>query len=570
MNKQLSPTATKEEEKDKLPESDKSVKNEDGHTDADTPIEENNSDKSSSVTEENTTENSGDGTQSDSEKQEQIEKDKQQEKEKEEKTDNTSTQPEKPKERKIMLRDKHVKEYLDKKAQDEADVEAIRKKLAPKAAPNAKPAQNGGAAPGAKPGATPAAANSAAPRAALAEGVSSSEKMEKLDDVMDGIGSALGHTTDAGNIIADGLEAGNVKDQGFGNYFGLASGVANTAVNAYGLGRSIYGTKQSAQNGDKVGKTVGIFNSIGSALGTASSITTVGSSIGSIAGGSEQSGNIGNIVSGSLDFFGNMSSFIGSSIQSSASKLTKEKMSGMRAKVSDKDLKNASSNSTKARNNLTKNKDKATAEDLNAFDRARQARNAAKARKYAAGMAERAAEGKRKSALGDTFSNLAGMFSALTGVAGGAAGMLGSPWAKFAMSALGGLINLIPTVLKAKNKAEEKKSAAANKDTTVKEYFDRKRTAVMAAINGNSENEKITAGEADNIIIGRLGIDSDAGIDPESHLQDKKDDIFSKLCEKRAENIHQADDATRKEILESLGLDPQKATKQAIISALGG
>ena len=52
--------------------------------------------------------------------------------------------------------------------------------------------------------------------------------------------------------------------------------------------------------------------------------------------------------------------------------------------------------------------------------------------------------------------------------------------------------------------------------------------------------------------------------------EQNKDAIFSALCEKRAEKIHQAEESVRTDILKAMGLDPQKATKQAIIAALGG
>ena len=80
----------------------------------------------------------------------------------------------------------------------------------------------------------------------------------------------------------------------------------------------------------------------------------------------------------------------------------------------------------------------------------------------------------------------------------------------------------------------------------------------------------MTDAEAENIAIARLGINADQPISSTSTLDQNRDKVFGILCQKRARNIMGADANTRSSILENMGLDPEKATEDAIISALGG
>ena len=80
----------------------------------------------------------------------------------------------------------------------------------------------------------------------------------------------------------------------------------------------------------------------------------------------------------------------------------------------------------------------------------------------------------------------------------------------------------------------------------------------------------VTEAEAENIAIARLGINADKPIAETSTLAQNRDAIFDILAKKRAQNIMQADNATRTAILQDMGLDPTKATEDAIVSALGG
>ena len=230
--------------------------------------------------------------------------------------------------------------------------------------------------------------------------------------------------------------------------------------------------------------------------------------------------------------------------------------------VSDKELDDSKASK---KDTFEKAKASSSAEDLQAYDKARQARNSAKAKKFAAGMGSRAAAGKRKEGLWDTLGNLSSMTAGAAGIVGGSLGLSGMNLGKLISTAVGAIANVVGTASKIGKKISEKKNAAMNKDTTVKEYIDRKTASIKQETGG-----KVTDDEAANIAIARLGIGGTASIEAKSQVEQNKDAIFSALCEKRAENIHQAEESVRTDILKAMGLDPQKATKQAIIAALGG
>ncbi len=453
------------------------------------------------------------------------------------------------------LKEHYVDAHKDRKEKDKADLEKVRQKFAPKQGAQGTTGTTGttGTAP----------QESFAPRAALQAGHSGSSFMEKMDTLSEIGGTALGHISDVGNIIADGMATDeSIDDHGFGDAFSVASGGISTVFNAYDTARSTYGTIRDARNGNRAGAIAGTFESIGGLFGTAASITTAGSGIGALAGGSKQSGNIGNVVSGALDSFGALSSLVGSSYTAERSRQGRNKMNTMSQGVTDAALADSKKNKSAARGKLGEN---ATEADLKNYDKERQARNSAKAKKYAAGMGSRAAAGKRKEGLWDTLGNLSSLTAGAAGIVGGGLGLGGLNVGKLISTFAGAIANVVGTASKIAKKASEKKSAALNKNTTVKEYIDRKTQSIKAET-GN----KVTDGEAANIAIARLGIGSNGPIAAESQVEQHKDSIFAALCEKRAENIHQAEESVRTEILTAMGLDPQKATKQAIISALGG
>ena len=171
-------------------------------------------------------------------------------------------------ERGKYLKTHYVDKYKTKKEQDKADLERVRQSVAATQKTPGTPGKP--ATPGTQ---GTAQENSAAPRAALQEGHSGSKVMEDVDLASDILGTGLGHVTDMGNIIGDGLEFGDVNDKGYGNWFGAVSGGLGTVFNAYDTARSTYGTIRDARNGNKAGAIAGTFESIGGLFGTASSIT---------------------------------------------------------------------------------------------------------------------------------------------------------------------------------------------------------------------------------------------------------------------------------------------------------
>ena len=147
-----------------------------------------------------------------------------------------------------------------------------------------------------------------------------------------------------------------------------------------------------------------------------------------------------------------------------------------------------------------------------------------------------------------------------------------SPIAKLVMTGIGALSNIVGSVAKTKNMISEKKRGSENKTKFVAEYIGEKKKKILTEANNGvtDENEKVTEAEAENIAIARLGINADKPIAETSTLAQNRDAIFDILAKKRAQNIMQADNATRTAILQDMGLDPTKATEDAIVSALGG
>ncbi|MBE6611247.1 MAG: hypothetical protein E7632_02040 [Ruminococcaceae bacterium] len=497
-------------------------------------------------------------------------------------------------EREEYLQTKFVKSYKDAKAEEKATEEALRKELAEGDAAGTKkddstdkgksdpknPTKDDKGQTGQQGTGQAAKEESFAPRAALAEGTKESDSLGVVDDIMEGLGTISGHAGDAGNIAADVKDLQGDEDSNVGDITALTSGLAGTALNGYGTIRGIMKTNQARKNGNSVGLKSGIWDNMGSILSLGGDVTNVASGIAGLAG-AKSAGDIGNVVGGSLGALGSISSLVGSSYRVTKHRQGENKLSEMAKGVKDEDLEKSSGSLRDKGKSLKKLDKNATADDkaaarasLNDYDKARRARNSLKARKFAAEMASDQAHHERKKDRWDILQNLSGMMSGLAGIGGGIAGMLGSSVGKLIQTVASAAINIIGTVAKTKNFASDKKHDSSHKEKFVAQYMARKREAIMQEANTSDvpEEDKITAGEAENIVLARLDSDKITvdKLSGESQLAANKDAVFKILCEKRAENIHQADDETRTEILTAMGLDPKKATKQAIIEALGG
>jgi len=386
--------------------------------------------------------------------------------------------------------------------------------------------------------------------------------MESLDPIMDVAGMAVAHAGDGVNLYQDSKDVMGEKASTGSDIAGAVTSGSSMLLNAYGTVRSGMSTHKARMNGDKIGYRSGIFETAGSTLATMGDMATFGTSIGGLAGGSSNSGNIGNVLSGSLGAIGSATSLVGSSYRTNQNK-----------KNSDM-LKTFSRTTNVDMGKIDKLKGEALeSKNLEAYRIAQMRRNSAKAMKYATAMGGAASESKYKSAKWDTLGNVAGLIGGLSSIVGGAIGLAGaSPIAKLVMTGIGALTNIIGSVAKSKNMISEKKRSSENKQRFVNEYIGEKTKKILAESNAgiSDENEKVTEAEAQNIAIARLGINEDQPISDTSTLDQNRDQIFAKLCQKRARNIMGADNHTRKAILENMGLDPEKATEDAIISALGG
>ncbi len=487
-------------------------------------------------------------------------------------------------ERNRYLKENFVDNYKQSKSEKEDSIKQLRDDLAPAAA-GSTPAPGGGTSSAggsalASVGSTPASAheNPFAPRDALKEGTSDGEGLEFTDRLMEGLGTTVGHLADAGNIASDTREYMGNEVDGLGDGVALVSGLAGTVFNGYGAIRGIMGTEQARMNGNKVGFNSGIWDNIGSILGVGGDITTAVTGAMGLAG-SSNAGNVGNVISGSLGSLGAMSSLVGSAYRTSKYRQAQSKMSQMSSEVTAANISEANKNMRTAKKGV-KDIDiaNATAEEkasvLTNYDKANRARHSMKARKYAAQMGGAQAGHNRKQGFWDSIGNLSSIGAGLASIGGGIAGLSGSLVGKLVNTVVGAAFNIASTVAKTKNFASKQKHAAEHKDSFVTQYMTRKRDAILKAANtsGMSEDEKITADEAENIVLARMNNDkiNITTFTGESQLPAHKDTVFEVLCDKRAENINQADDATRTEILTAMGLDPATATKQAIVEALGG
>jgi len=387
--------------------------------------------------------------------------------------------------------------------------------------------------------------------------------MESLDPFMDVAGMAVAHAGDGVNLYQDSKDVMGEKASNASNIAGAVTSGSSMLLNAYGTVRSGMSTHKARMNGDKIGYRSGLFETAGSTLATMGDMATFGTSIGGLAGGSDNSGNIGNVLSGSLGALGSATSLVGSSYRTNQNKKNRDMLNIFSRSASSTDM----GKLNEQKGDALKNK------NLEAYRMAQMRKNSAKAMKYATAMGSAAADTKYKAGKWDTLGNVAGLIGGLASIVGGSIGLAGaSPIAKLVMTGIGALTNIIGSVAKSKNMISEKKRSSENKQKFVNEYIGEKTKKILAESNAgiSDENEKVTEAEAQNIAIARLGINDDQPISETSTLDKNRDQIFAKLCQKRARNIMGADIHTREAILENMGLDPTKATEDAIVSALGG
>lgn len=386
---------------------------------------------------------------------------------------------------------------------------------------------------------------------------------EVTDPLADIAGMAATHASDGINLYGDAMGVMDKKASTASDIAGAITSGSSMLLNTYGTVRSGMKTHKARTSGDQVGYRSGIFNTIGSAFGTLGDMGTFGTAVGSAAGGSDKSGDIGNVIAGFMGAVGSISSMIGSSYSTHKYRTGRNNLNARAAGAAGTDMATLGA----AKNDALKNG------DLNAFNAARTERSTAKAKKYASAMGGAAADTKYKAGAWDTLGNVAGLVGGLASLVGGSIGLgKASPIAKLVMTGIGALSNIVGSVAKTKNMISEKKRGSENKTKFVAEYIGEKKKKILTEANDGvtDENEKVTEAEAENIAIARLGINADKPIAETSTLAQNRDAIFDILAKKRAQNIMQADNATRTAILQDMGLDPTKATEDAIVSALGG
>ena len=386
---------------------------------------------------------------------------------------------------------------------------------------------------------------------------------EVTDPLADIAGMAATHASDGISLYGDAMGVKDKEASSASDIAGTITSGSSMLLNTYGTIRSGMETHKARTSGDKVGYRSGIFNTIGSAFGTMGDMGTFGTAVGSAAGGSDKSGDIGNVIAGFMGAVGSISSMIGSSYSTHKYRTGRNNLNARAAGAAGTDMAKLDA----AKNDALQNG------DLNAFNAARTERSTAKAKKYASAMGGAAADTKYKAGAWDTLGNVAGLVGGLASLVGGSIGLgKASPIAKLVMTGIGALSNIVGSVAKTKNMISEKKRGSENKTKFVAEYIGEKKKKILTEANNGvtDENEKVTEAEAENIAIARLGINADKPIAETSTLAQNRDAIFDILAKKRAQNIMQADNATRTAILQDMGLDPTKATEDAIVSALGG
>ena len=386
---------------------------------------------------------------------------------------------------------------------------------------------------------------------------------EVTDPLADIAGMAATHASDGISLYGDAMGVKDKEASTASDIAGTITSGSSMLLNTYGTIRSGMETHKARTSGDKVGYRSGIFNTIGSAFGTMGDMGTFGTAVGSAADGSDKSGDIGNVIAGFMGAVGSISSMIGSSYSTHKYRTGRNNLNARAAGAAGTDMAKLDA----AKNDALQNG------DLNAFNAARTERSTAKAKKYASAMGGAAADTKYKAGAWDTLGNVAGLVGGLASLVGGSIGLgKASPIAKLVMTGIGALSNIVGSVAKTKNMISEKKRGSENKTKFVAEYIGEKKKKILTEANDGvtDENEKVTEAEAENIAIARLGINADKPIAETSTLAQNRDAIFDILAKKRAQNIMQADNATRTAILQDMGLDPTKATEDAIVSALGG
>ena len=451
--------------------------------------------------------------------------------------------------------------YVEKYHQDKADREAEVEKLKGKNKTASGGSQGSGSTTGTQTG------SGAGGAAAQQDEKSLSDKMDSVfkytDPIADVAGMLVTHASDGINLYGDSMGVMDKDASQGSNIAGAVTSGSSMLLNTYGTVRSGMETHKARTSGDKVGYRSGLFNTIGSTFSTMGDAATFGTALGSSLGGSDKSGDIGNVLAGFMGSVGSITSMFGSSYSTHKYRQGRNNLNKRATDASGMDTAKLSEQAKTA----------LAGKNLDEYNAAQSARHTAKAKKYASAMGGAAADTKYKAGAWDTLGNVAGLVGGLTSLIGGSIGLAdSSPIAKLVMTGIGALSNIVGSVAKTKNMISEHKRSSENKTKFVTEYIGEKKKKILDEANKgiSDENEKVTDAEAENIAIARLGIKENDAIGETSTLSKNRDAIFTILVKKRAQNILQAAAATRKEILEDMGLDPEKATEDAIISALGG
>ena len=211
--------------------------------------------------------------------------------------------------------------------------------------------------------------------------------------------------------------------------------------------------------------------------------------------------------------------------------------------------------------------------DMTGYQQHKTSMNALKAKKYAmqqaAELNQIKADQMRKGVVGSLFGSISSVLGLVNAIPAWRDSAVGGYFA-----AAGGAASALGTVVKQFERISDKHTDVKMKEKRndiAKEYLDKKAADVDAAVNTFESNHpnfaRLTPKEKRLVAIGRMGIDVDMSLDPNS--QQLLDQVFEKVNHKRALNIALSDNNTKTACLTALKLDPD-ASIQEIEAALRG